>query len=55
VLRQLPRHYRKLQNAGSYGNFFNFFLCGVRVQTDLAGGQQMVTPWIRSDEERCKR
>ena len=38
VLRQLPRHYRKLQNAGSYGNFFNFFLCGVRLQTDAAAG-----------------
>lgn len=55
VLRQLPRHYRKLQNAGSYGNFFNFFLCGVRVQTDVVGGQPVITPWIRSDEERCQR
>jgi len=54
VLRQLPRHYRKLQNAGSYGNFFNFFLCGVRVQTDAAGAPIM-TPWINSDAERCQR
>ena len=53
VLRQLPRHYRKLQNAGSYGNFFNFFLCGVRVQVDVAGPPVM-TPWINSDEARCR-
>ena len=53
VLQQLPRHYRKLQNAGSYGNFFNFFLCGVRVQVDVAGPAVM-TPWINSDAERCQ-
>jgi len=53
VLRQLPRHYRKLQNAGSYGNFFNFFLCGVRIQTDVAG-PPIMTPWINSDAERCQ-
>lgn len=55
VLRQLPRHYRKLQNAGSYGNFFNFFLCGVRLQTDAAAGVPVLTPWINSDAERCQR
>jgi phospholipid/cholesterol/gamma-HCH transport system substrate-binding protein len=54
VLRQLPRHYRKLQNAGSYGNFFNFFLCGVRIQTDVAAGAPVLTPWINSDAERCQ-
>lgn len=54
VLQQLPRHYRKLQNAGSYGNYFNFFLCGVRIQTDGAGGQPVVTPWINSDAARCQ-
>ena len=54
VLQQLPRHYRKLQNAGSYGNFFNFFLCGVRVQTDVVAGAPVLTPWINSDAERCQ-
>lgn len=55
VLRQLPRHYHKLQNAGSYGNFFNFFLCGVRLQTDAVAGVPVLTPWINSDAERCQR
>lgn len=54
VLRQLPRHYRKLQNAGSYGNFFNFFLCGVRIQTDVTAGAPILTPWINSNAERCQ-
>lgn len=50
VFAALPQHYRTLQNSASYGNFFNFFLCGVRVQTDVAPG-----PWIRSDAKRCER
>lgn len=55
VLQQLPKHYRKILNTGSYGNYFNFFLCGVRVQTEGAGGRPVITPWINSDVERCKK
>ncbi len=54
VLAKLPKHYRAIQNTASYGNFFNFFLCGVRVQTGLAGAN-LTTPWIYSDAPRCKR
>jgi phospholipid/cholesterol/gamma-HCH transport system substrate-binding protein len=54
VLQQLPRHYRKIQNTGSYGNYFNFFLCGVRIQTGN-GSQPTITPWINSDAARCQR
>lgn len=54
LLERLPEHYRKIQNTASYGNFFNFFLCGVRVQTDGPAGQPVITPWIRSDMTRCK-
>lgn len=50
VLAALPKHYRRLQNSASYGNFFNFFLCAVRVQTDVGTG-----PWINSDAGRCER
>jgi len=50
VLAALPTHYRTLQNSASYGNFFNFFVCGVRVQTDVGTG-----PWIKSDVGRCQR
>ncbi|MCR1785139.1 MCE family protein [Nocardioides carbamazepini] len=54
VLQNLPGHYRAVQNSASYGNFFNFFLCGVRVQTGLAGAD-VTTPWIYSDAPRCKK
>lgn len=49
VLAALPVHYRTLQPTASYGNFFNMFLCGARLQTDLG-----TTPWIRSDAKRCQ-
>lgn len=55
VLRKLPIHYKALSNAASYGNFFNFFLCGVRVEADGVGNKPTITPWILSDVERCKR
>jgi phospholipid/cholesterol/gamma-HCH transport system substrate-binding protein len=50
VLARLPRHYAMMQDSASYGNFFNFFLCGVRVQTDLGTG-----PWMKSGAARCGR
>jgi len=55
VLQKLPKHYAAIQNTASYGNFFNFFLCGVRVQTGGLGGPSLTTPWIMSDVSRCKR
>lgn len=50
VLQKLPNHYAAVQNTASYGNYFNFFLCGVRVQTEAT----ITTPWIMSDAQRCK-
>ncbi|MEZ0580244.1 MCE family protein [Nocardioides sp. MH1] len=55
VLNKLPIHYDKLQNTASYGNFFNFFLCGVRIQTGLNNEQSILTPWVYSDAPRCKQ
>jgi len=49
VLAALPPHYRTMQNVASYGDFLNFFLCGVQFQTDLA-----TTPWHFSEAERCQ-
>ncbi|MFC7502733.1 MCE family protein [Nocardioides sp. GCM10030258] len=50
VLAALPVHYRTLQTTASYGNFFNIFLCGARLRTDLG-----ITPWIQSEAKRCQR
>lgn len=54
LLQKLPEHYAAIQNTASYGNFFNFFLCGVRVQTGGFGEPSLITPWIMSDVSRCK-
>lgn len=55
LLTKLPVHYRTLQDSASYGNFFNFFLCGIRIQLSGRDGTPVQGPWIRSDLERCKR
>jgi phospholipid/cholesterol/gamma-HCH transport system substrate-binding protein len=55
LLAQLPRHYRVIVNSGSYGNFFNFFLCGVRVKVSETNGAPLQGPWIHSDVPRCQR
>jgi len=49
VLAALARHYPAMQSTASYGNFYNTFICGMRVQTDLGTG-----PWLRSDAKRCQ-
>lgn len=48
VLAALPTHYRKTQNMASYGDFLNFFICGVRLRTDLG-----TTPWVYAGARRC--
>lgn len=55
LLDKLPRHYRALQDTASYGSFFNFFLCGVRVQLTSTDGRPVQSPWILSDVARCHR
>lgn len=55
LVKKLPSHYETLQNTASYGNFFNFFLCGVRIQTGVSADQPVLTPWIYSDAPRCQR
>jgi phospholipid/cholesterol/gamma-HCH transport system substrate-binding protein len=55
LLDQLPRHYRVMQDSASYGNFFNFFLCGVRVQLTGDDGRPVQSPWILSDLTRCAK
>lgn len=54
VLNKLPHHYAAIQDTASYGDFFNFFLCGVRVETG-SGNSPVLTPWILSSQSRCKR
>jgi phospholipid/cholesterol/gamma-HCH transport system substrate-binding protein len=52
-LQKAPNNVRKLVRLGSYGSFFNYYLCGVAVRvTDLEGRTAMF-PWIRQQTGRC--
>jgi len=55
LLTQWPKHYEKIQDTASYGAFFNFFLCGIRLQFTKDQGAPVSTPYIRSDAPRCQR
>jgi phospholipid/cholesterol/gamma-HCH transport system substrate-binding protein len=54
VLNGLPDTYRKLTHIGSYGSFFNFYLCGVQVAVTGPNGQPTTSPSFTSPAERCK-
>ncbi|GAB4002997.1 MCE family protein [Nocardioides ultimimeridianus] len=51
VLAQLPKHYALIQDTASFGSFFNFYLCGVQVLTDIPG----TIPVASSGAARCAR
>ena len=55
VLTMWPRHYQSLLRTGSYGNFFNFYLCGVRLRFSPEGAARpLMTPWMTSSVTRCQ-
>lgn len=51
-LAELGNAYDQIAGIGVYGDFFNFFLCDVRVRTGVQGAT-VDTPWIKSDLPRC--
>mgnify|MGYP006148076321 CR=1 FL=1 len=53
VLDSLPGAYQVLDRIGSHGNTFNFYLCSVQVAISGPNGQQIRTPVVRSQVERC--
>ncbi|MGY2876504.1 phospholipid/cholesterol/gamma-HCH transport system substrate-binding protein [Marmoricola sp. URHA0025 HA25] len=55
VISKWPGHYAIMRRVGAYGNFFNFFLCGVRLRFSPEGATNPVlTPWLSSDTARCQ-
>jgi phospholipid/cholesterol/gamma-HCH transport system substrate-binding protein len=53
VLQKAPEDYRKLARMGSYGSFFNYYLCGVTIRVSDLEGRTAVFPWIKQDTGRC--
>ncbi|MQA05403.1 MAG: MCE family protein [Streptosporangiales bacterium] len=52
TLEELPIRADRLGRTGSYGSWFNFFLCDFDGKVVLPGGKSM-TPTFHSDEARC--
>jgi phospholipid/cholesterol/gamma-HCH transport system substrate-binding protein len=53
ILSKLPATYDGLIRTGSFGGFFNFFICGLRLKVTGPTGP-LYTPWTYSNLQRCK-
>jgi phospholipid/cholesterol/gamma-HCH transport system substrate-binding protein len=52
-LQKAPENYRKLVRTGSYGSFFNYYICELKWRVTDLQGRTAVFPWIRQDGGRC--
>jgi phospholipid/cholesterol/gamma-HCH transport system substrate-binding protein len=53
VLNKLPKAYRVLSRLGTYGNFFNFYLCSTNFNITLPNGKVVQTPPNYVKSARC--
>ncbi|MCS4257867.1 phospholipid/cholesterol/gamma-HCH transport system substrate-binding protein [Rhodococcus erythropolis] len=53
VLTELPQAYRQLSRLGSYGSFFNFYLCAVTLEVDGPGGAPIIAKLVQQQQGRC--
>lgn len=50
-LREIPRKLRLMARTGSYGSWFNFYVCGAEIRINLLGGTiYLGTPGIGANE-----
>ena len=52
-LQKAPENYRKLTRTGSYGSFFNYYICELKWRVTDLQGRTAVFPWIRQENGRC--
>lgn len=53
MLGRLPEDYRKLTRLGSYGAWYNYYLCGVAFRATDMQGNPVFFPWIKQKTGRC--
>lgn len=53
VLTRLPSDYKKLIRVGSYGSFFQFYLCSNTFKLSGPDGQTLLVPTAKQDTGRC--
>jgi phospholipid/cholesterol/gamma-HCH transport system substrate-binding protein len=52
-LQKAPENYRKLTRTGSYGSFFNYYICELKWRVTDLQGRTAVFPWIKQENGRC--
>ncbi|MCT7659274.1 MCE family protein [Mycobacterium deserti] len=52
-LAKAPENYRKLIRTGSYGSFFNYYICELKWRVTDLQGRTAVFPWIKQENGRC--
>jgi phospholipid/cholesterol/gamma-HCH transport system substrate-binding protein len=53
ALQKAPENYRKLIRTGAYGNFVQFYLCGLSLRVNDPQGRVLVLPYIKQKTGRC--
>jgi phospholipid/cholesterol/gamma-HCH transport system substrate-binding protein len=53
TLQKAPENYRKLIRTGSYGSFFNYYICELKWRVTDLQGRTAVFPWVRQEGGRC--
>ncbi|MFV8054828.1 MCE family protein [Mycobacterium sp. 48b] len=54
ALQKAPENYRKLVRTGAYGNFIQYFLCGLTIRVNDPTGKVLVLPVNKPNFGRCK-
>lgn len=52
-IQKAPENYRKMMRLGSYGSFFNYYLCGITIRVSDLQNRTAVFPWIEQNGGRC--
>lgn len=52
-LQKAPENYRKLIRTGSYGSFFNYYICELKWRVTDLQGRTAVFPWLKQETGRC--
>lgn len=50
-----PGNYKKLARLGSYGSFFNFYLCGINLKVSTLSGGTLTLPMVEQTTGRCSK
>lgn len=53
LANRLPDAYNALTRLGAYGNFFNYYLCGLKIKFNGLDGKNVTTPLFGQTTGRC--